>query len=137
MGAILSLVLIVTAVVSWNMVPASIDPELQGYVDNFYADAKRYGVEAEEINYAGFFDHLPDNTVGIGMYPNILIATEERGSITLESLVYHELAHAVMGCSHSGDPKSIMYDTNTIYAANNWDSVVESFFTKEYKELCQ
>jgi len=107
-----------------------IDPQLQKYVDRFFAEAKERGLRLNESDLEVVFLELEEYCgLGYAMYNNTLTRRVEidpncwkdRSESWKEWLMFHELGHAVLRRPHAnailpnGSAKSIMCGTGVGY----------------------
>lgn len=100
-----------------------IEPELQKYVDVFFKEAERRGVEVDDNNLLVIFSEIED-ACGVGNFRRVKIDPDCWSGLTenrKESLMLHELGHAVLRRAHwntvmpNGLAKSLMCGTGADY----------------------
>lgn len=115
---------------------------IKPYADQFYADAKRYGIKAREANVSYHIIQPPihkdmPKAVGVCFYGEvssfILISRAYWRKATpneRKALVYHELAHCALSLKHTKNPQALMYPTvhSPLYLEANIDRMIEEFF---------
>ena len=122
------------------------DDDLDGYLEDFVADAESYGVDLphlsklRKIEWGETRDEENPRRVGVCysysnrsgvIYTEIVISNEfkNNGSITLRALMYHEFGHCILGLPHELG-RTIMAPAlhSRYYYKRCWEPLVEQLF---------
>lgn len=130
--------------------PHNYDIELYGYLYQFEAEAKHYGLELNDPNGLRVFkfsnlseEHQSDpyiigicqkwfvgspNIWYIDQWESIEVLKPTNYDDQFKALVYHELGHCLLNLEHTDNPKDIMYYEQNIFNLQDVDAGIKKMF---------